>query len=60
MALDTQKEANRGLKININTIKVLCINGQNIEGVDRLLYLGSVTRIDGGTEFDVARRISST
>lgn len=48
------------LFLKIHSTLHICINGQNIEGVDQFLYLGIVVSVDGGTELDIARRISNT
>lgn len=38
----------------------ICINQQNIEGVEKLVYLKSIISANGGIKFDVKRRTSTT
>lgn len=59
MALDLETGSRFGLKINTNKSNVLsltayctlpiCINWQDIEAVDRFVYLGNVVSADGDT-----------
>lgn len=71
ITLDWEKEVSRvELTVNTNRTKGLslaghccpgiCINKQNTEGVDPVVYLGSVVSVgDGKAEFDVPHCISS-
>lgn len=70
IALGVERQATRdGLKINTVKIKDLSLtgrsifpigtNGQNVEGVNQFVYLGSVDSADGSIDFDIIRRSNS-
>lgn len=70
MTLDLVKQSSKvGLHVNIKKTKVLsltdhhtppiCINEQNIGGIEQFLDLGSAVSNDGDTELDIASRINS-
>lgn len=60
MLLNLERDASR-VRLKINKIKVLsltglsiCINGQNIEGVDQSVHSSSVVSTDGDIELNTA------